>query len=68
MTMKLAKTFEMLSLDKDTATNQVDEVEARAALYYRASLVSLDLAEQGRASREPITRLLPPAGNLLRPL
>ena len=62
LTMKLAKTFEMLSLDKDTATNQVDEVESRAALYYRASLVSLDLAEQGRAPREPITRLLPPAG------
>ena len=62
LTMKLAKTFEMLSLDKDTLTNQVDEMESRAALYYRASLVSLDLAEQGRASREPITRLLPPAG------
>ena len=62
LTMKLAKTFEMLSLDKDTLTNQVDEVEARAALYYRASLVSLELAEQGRAPREPITRLLPPAG------
>ena len=62
LTMKLAKTFEMLSLDKDTLTNQVDEVESRAALYYRASLVSLDLAEQGRAPREPITRLLPPAG------
>ena len=62
LTMKLAKTFEMLSLDKDTLSNQVDEVEARAALYYRASLSSIDLIEQGRAPREPITRLLPPAG------
>ena len=62
LTMKLGKTFEALSLAKDLAPQRVEALESRAALYYRASLLSLEQQERGLGVREPSVRLLQPAG------
>ena len=64
LTMKLGKTFERLSLGEDTRPEAVEGLERRAALYYRAALVSMEQQERGLGVREPSVRLLGPAGRL----
>ena len=70
LTMKLGKTFERLSLESGSVTDGdqaaaaiVTSLEARASLYYTASLASIERIERGAALKEPSVRLLQPAGN-----
>ena len=70
LTMKLAKTFEKLSLESASVTDGdesaaviVSSLEARASLYYKASLASIERIERGVALKEPSVRLLQAAGN-----
>ena len=68
--MKLAKTFESLSLESaeagegDSEAGQAaEELKDRAGLYYRASLLGLSKVERGaEPDREPSLRLLQSAG------
>ena len=51
-------------MDGDAAAaGEVARLEERAALYYTASLASMERIEKGVALREPSMRLLQPAGN-----
>ena len=70
LTLKLGKTFESLSLESGAVTDGdaaaaaiVTSLEARASLYYSASLASLERLERGAALKEPSVRLLQAAGN-----
>ena len=70
LTMKLAKTFETMSLESDAvidgdmvAAAIVTSLDERAGLYYVASLAAIERIERGTSLREPSVRLLPPAGN-----
>ena len=70
LTMKLGKTFERLSLESGSVTDGdqaasaiVCSLEARASLYYTASLASIERIERGAALKEPSVRLLQAAGN-----
>merc|ERR1712179_523290 len=70
LTMKLGKTFESLSLESAVASEDdqgageiVSMLEERAAIYYKASLVSIERNEKGGGLREPSVRLLQAAGN-----
>ena len=68
--MKLAKTFESLSLESaeagegDSEAGQAaEDLKDRAGLYYRASLLGLSKVERGsEPDREPTLRLLQSAG------
>ena len=70
LTMKLGKTFKSLSLKSAEASENDQEagaivnlLEERAAIYYKASLVSIERNEKGGGLREPSVRLLQAAGD-----
>ena len=67
LSMKLGKTFQSLSLkagSKDQGeVEMVNMLEERACIYYRASLVSIEMNKDGGGLAEPCLRLLQAAGS-----
>ena len=64
LTMKLGKTFEMLSLDSSVSEERAAVLEERATIFFLATLVSIVRSEEGGALRETNVRLFPEAGKI----